>query len=239
MDARGLTLVLSDKPDVERDAVASAWSTAGGEVLRLARFWEPPPLPAPSVRLYGAETFCQVVAQKLELELLSPPDDLLLRLPESLARRALIGATLADAARLSFPRFVKSAIPKLIPSRVYSSVEELEGVCGGLEADVLLITSEVVEIVAEARSWVLDGEVAAIACYEGAADLAGARALAVEAGRDTLVPRACVVDLGLVPNRGWVVVEANAAWGAGLNGCDPAAVLPCIEAATQPCRASE
>jgi hypothetical protein len=42
-----------------------------------------------------------------------------------------------------------------------------------------------------------------------------------------------VMDVGLVPGTGWVVIEFNAAWGAGLNGCDPNRILPAIEAASR------
>lgn len=38
LDTRDLTLVIFDKADPERDAVASAWTSAGGDVLRLGRF---------------------------------------------------------------------------------------------------------------------------------------------------------------------------------------------------------
>jgi len=41
-----------------------------------------------------------------------------------------------------------------------------------------------------------------------------------------------VIDVGLIANRGWGVIEFNAAWGAGLNGCDPEKVLPAILAAS-------
>jgi hypothetical protein len=47
------------------------------------------------------------------------------------------------------------------------------------------------------------------------------------------LPRSCVLDVGLLDRGGWVLIEANAAWGSGLNGCDAAAVLPCIEAASR------
>lgn len=67
LDVRGLTLLISDKPDPERDAVAAVWEAAGGDVLRLGRFWQPPPLDPVSVRVYGADAFCQVLAQKLAL----------------------------------------------------------------------------------------------------------------------------------------------------------------------------
>jgi hypothetical protein len=31
--------------------------------------------------------------------------------------------------------------------------------------------------------------------------------------------------VGVIASRGWAVVEQNAAWGSGIYGCDPAAVL--------------
>ncbi|MFD7843425.1 hypothetical protein ACFV4K_10890 [Nocardia sp. NPDC059764] len=38
-------------------------------------------------------------------------------------------------------------------------------------------------------------------------------------------PLAVVVDIGLIEGRGWAVVEANSAYGAGVYGCDPRRVL--------------
>jgi hypothetical protein len=77
----GLVLALPVKPDVERDAVARAWPQAGRAVIRLDRFWEPPELPAERVRVYGPVTFAVVVAEVLGLELVGPPNDLLVDLP--------------------------------------------------------------------------------------------------------------------------------------------------------------
>ncbi|MBD1904208.1 MULTISPECIES: ATP-grasp domain-containing protein [Cyanophyceae] len=49
---------------------------------------------------------------------------------------------------------------------------------------------------------------------------------------ETLLPderveilQATVIDVGVIQGRGWAVVEQNAAWGAGLYGCDPIEVL--------------
>src|SRR5262245_5265206 len=144
LEVRGLLLIISDKPDPERDAVAEVWTEAGGDVLRLGRFWDPPELEPERVRLYGADSFCQVLAQKLGLELVSPADDLLLRLPRAATRRALRGARVAEIGELAFPCFVKSAVPKLIRSRVYGAAEELAVEVRGLEPETALIASEVV-----------------------------------------------------------------------------------------------
>jgi hypothetical protein len=196
--------------------------------MRLGRFWDPPAIDPAHARIYGADAFSHVLAQKLRLELVSPPDDLLLRLPATLTKRAIARATIAKVAQ--FPAFVKSVVPKLIRSRVYGSRDELVAEATGLEPETELMVSEIVELVAEARSWVLDGEVLTIACYEGDSPLDDARTLAAAAA--ALVPSPCVLDVGLTPDRGWIVIEANAAWGAGLNGCDPAAAAKCIARAS-------
>jgi len=232
LEVRDLTLVISDKPDPERDAVAAVWEAAGGEVLRLGRFWEPPPLDPDRVRVYGADAFCQVLAQKLALALVTPADDLLLHLSPGVVKRAVRAAKVSEVDSIVFPAFVKSYIPKLIRSRVYASQSDLIGELRGLEPTTELLVSEIVELEAEARSWVLDGEVVSIACYEGDADLGPAGALASAAARESVVPSPCVIDVGLTRDRGWIVIEANAAWGAGLNGCDALAAARCIARAT-------
>ena len=50
--------------------------------------------------------------------------------------------------------------------------------------------------------------------------------------REVELPKTCVIDVGLIDARGWAVIEANATWGAGLNGCDPARAMLAIAEAT-------
>ncbi len=228
----GLVLVIPDKPDVERDDVAAAWLSGGGDVVRVARFWEPPPVAAQRVRVYGNDTFCMVLAQRLGLGLLSPPDDLLLRLDPPLLQRTVRGVRLDEIHTLEYPAFVKSAAPKLFRADVYASVDELRAESGGLEPDTLVLVSDVVIYDGEVRCWVLDGKVVTAATYEGEADLDQARAFAEAVARHPAIPPVCVLDVGEVFNRGWAVIEANAAWGAGLNGCDAAAAARCIARAS-------
>ena len=230
--AQGLTLVISDKPDIERDAVAASWVDAGGDVLRLGRFWDPPVLDPSSTRVYGADSFCQVLAQKVGLSLLSPPDDLLLHLPATVTKRTLSRTIAGDVMSLTYPAFVKSMVPKLMRSRVYESADAVAAECHGLEPETELLVSEIVTLIAEARAWVLDGEVVSIACYEGEHSTVEAAELVREVAKSTLVPATCVIDVALTTDRGWIALEANAAWGAGLTGCDPAAAVRCIALAT-------
>jgi hypothetical protein len=59
------------------------------------------------------------------------------------------------------------------------------------------------------------------------AELAEAEAFinAVLSDERVELPRATVIDVGVIAGRGWAVVEQNAAWGSGLYGCDPFHVL--------------
>lgn len=238
MDAReamrgmcaGLVLVVPDGADVERDAVAAAWRSLGGEVVRLARFWEPPPLEPARVRLYGGYTFCLVVAHTLGLTLVSPDDAMLVKVPRSLLRREVRVTTLEAAMRGAFPCFAKPLAPKAFTAQVYASPEQLAHETRGMEPEAPVIVSEIVTLDAEARAFVVDGEVAAVATYEGVEACPEEAVRAVMGAAE--VPEACVLDFGLVRGRGWAFLEANAAWGSGLNGCDALAVVPCLMRAT-------
>ncbi|HEY0154496.1 MAG TPA: ATP-grasp domain-containing protein [Longimicrobium sp.] len=228
-----LVLVIPDKADPERDQVAAEWNAAGGTTLRLGRFWDPPPLEPTRVRLYGNDTFCLVLEQKLRLALCSPADDLLVTLDCDLLGRRIKKSRLS-AVRSEYPAFIKSVIPKQIPSRVYASADELRAECEGLDPETELLYSEPIELRSEVRCFVLDGEVLDCACYEGSTPVDAAREFAEAVARRVRLPRAVVLDVGELGSGRWVVIEFNAAWGAGLNGCDARRVLPAIEAATGP-----
>jgi len=228
----GLTLIIPDRPDAERDAVASAWTEVGGKVLRLGRFWEPPELDPANVRVYGSETFCLVLAEKLNLTLISPPDDFIRSVPSDLLARRVEIVRLCEALESRFPVFVKPVKPKQFSARVYSGPHDLQEETCGLNPDAPVIRSEVVKLLAEARAFVLDGRVLDASIYEGDAPLP--EEFLASLGERVALPVSCVVDAGLIAGAGWAFLEANAVWGAGLNGCKASLVLPCIEWASGP-----
>ena len=230
---RGLTLLLPDKADVERNAVARAWLNAGGKAKRIGRFWDPPAFNAACVRLYGNDTFCLVLAQKLSLDLISPPDDLLLSLPETFVKRRVSATTLREAGTLHYPVFIKPLVPKLFKAAVYHHRADLLAECKGLDGGTGIQVSEIVTFESEVRSFVLHGQVLDLAAYEGEAALDEARAFGEQVAQQACLPSVCVLDTGWIAGRGWAVIEANAAWGAGLNGCDAAKVIPAIAAASR------
>ncbi len=228
----GLHLLISDKADSERDALADAFAKGGGIVHRLGRFWEPPALDPATVRVYGADSFCLVLEQKLGFALCSPANDLLLRVPSRFLQRQLERRSLAEVPSFSFPVFIKPVTPKQFRGTVYRSAEELTDECRGLPPETAVFVSEVVQIAAEVRSFLLDGRVLDASVYEGSAAKAEAITFIHEVARAVPLPCTVVVDVGLIADRGWAVIEFNASWGAGLNGCDASKALPAILAAS-------
>ncbi len=220
-------LLVPAKADAERHRVAECWKARGGLVIPLDRFWEPPEkLPPGKVRVYGNDTFCLVLAQLLNLDLVSPADDWLLGLSFDFLKRELRLATLRSLP--SFPCFVKPLIPKQFRATVYQTSSELEEETRGLGDEAVLI-AEVVSILAEARGFYLEGKLQSLAVYEGV----GEPEAFLRTLEDLPQPTTCVIDVALLDGRGWAVLEANATWGAGLNGCEPSAVVDCLRAAVR------
>jgi ATP-grasp domain, R2K clade family 2 len=234
MQTTGLNLLISDKPDVERDSVAEAFARQGGAVHRIGRFWDPPPFDLPTIRVYGADSFCLVLQQKLGLTLCSPSDELLLRVPSEFLKRPITRHGLGESAKIKFPLFVKPVVPKQFRGTVYESSAELAAECSGLSPDTAIFVSELVVFSAEARAFVLDERVLDVAVYEGNGQALEAGAFVTDLTRALSLPATVVVDVGFIDGRGWAVIEFNAAWGAGLNGCDAEKVLPAIVAASAP-----
>src|SRR5262249_15662100 len=130
------------------------------------------------------------------------------------------------------PAFVKPAIPKQFRGAVYGSIEELSTECRGVAANTSVLISDPVSFTAEVRSFVLNGGVLDAAVYQGDATTEDSVAFVHELSRAVPLPEAIVVDVGFIAAHGWTVIEFNAAWGAGLNGCNATKVLAVILAAS-------
>jgi hypothetical protein len=106
---------------------------------------------------------------------------------------------------------------------------------GGLADTEEILTSEIIHpIQAEARSYVMNGEIKDLALYEGDADLTSGMIFLMDflAEYTAMLPNVVVVDIAFNDSVGWFVLEFNACWGAGLNGCQADKVIDCILAAT-------
>lgn len=239
------TLVLPPRFTPDTIAVGNAAHAVGWSVERFLSWRLPEGWRGEDVALYGEPLFAAVVADQLGLILLEPPFDWLTTLPEMYRKRAVRFATLGEARHLRQPTFVKPADDKcflagVFPSGVQLPSEDL------LPGTTPVLIAEPVKWEIEFRCFVLEREVVTLSPYlrygelaqspEGhwedeRTDPAGEFAQRVLKDGSVNVPPAVVMDIGIIEGRGWAVIEANAAWGSGIYGCDPEAVLRVVRRA--------
>lgn len=237
------TLILSsrhteDNQSLWRAAIRKGWS------VERARGVTVPEISDGDVVLYVESLFAPAIAQQLSIKLLDLPDDWLVRLPYELTNRFVDITTLGDARQFVRPAFVKPPNDKSFSAQVYESGLDLPV---AFEDEMTVLVSEAVEWDDEFRCFCLDGSVLAVSPYLRSGKLAkdsGYEAAEAElrvaiqfaervlATCSDFTPRSVVVDVGTIKGRGWSVVEANAAWGSGIYGCAPDAVLDVIRHAT-------
>ncbi len=157
---------------------------------------------------------------------------MILRVPTEFLSRRVELRRLSELDTFIFPKFVTTIVPKQIRSRVYATAAELKDEATGLDHDTSLLVSDPVQFAAELRLFVLDASILDSAFYEGEGDASAAIAFGSRLLHYVKTPRAVVVDVGRLHDGRWALIEFNAAWGAGLNGCDPIRVLPAIAQAS-------
>lgn len=233
-----VTLVIPEKTDIEYEEVFSTWIKNGGEIKRLGKFWiKDEALTNKRIAIYGNQAFAFVVAQIYNVDLLSPDDSLISRLHSQWVKRSIQLTQIGKLSDGDFPTFIKPVIPKIFPAGIYQCFTDLKKMTDGLpDTEEVLVSTIVADIQAEARCYLMDGLVKDLAFYEGSADLAeGERFVAAfAAANKKQLPQVIVVDIAFSPQLGWIVLEFNACWGAGLNNCKAEKVIDCIIGATIP-----
>lgn len=242
------TLLLSPRYTEDSRALRLAAVRAEWDVFRLAEWRVPEEVAARDLVFYGEPLLADVVGESLPYAFLDVPVDWLPSVPARYRRRAVRLTTLGEARALRERTFLKPAAEKCFPARVYASGAELPPT-ESLPDDVPVLEQEPVRWRVEYRCFVLERRVAAHSVYlrGGALAQAGdgswpapedesvaARTFAesVLADAEVALPPAVALDVGVIEDRGWAVVEANAAWGSGLYGCYPERVLPVLRRAS-------
>lgn len=235
------TLVLSPRLTPDSTALQNAALESRWDVERLPTWRPPHELASRDIVPYGEPLFAAVVADALQLALIEPPLSWVADLPFDLTRRKIQFTDLAAARGINRPAFIKPADDKCFQARVYTIGSELPEI-ESLGALSPVLVSDPVSWVSEFRCFVLERRVAALSIYSRNGELAEAEDGTWPASpselkdalnfanlvlRDARVtfPPAGVLDLGVIKDQGWAVVEANACWGAGIYGCDPRSVL--------------
>jgi hypothetical protein len=242
------TLVVASRSVAYDRTLSEAARAAGWSVLtcQADRF----PSRADEPVVYVTTELALETARALNLALLEPPLDLLARVPDRFLRRVVEPATFGDLERLQAPTFVKPADPldKWFDAGVYSDLRDIR-TKGRVSPESPVLLSEPVEWAAELRYFVLEGRVVAGSPYlafgrpnwslfavrkQPAVPTQGLPVVeALVAAMGDQLPPAFVVDVGVIENSGWAVVEFNPVWCAGLLGADPRAVLPVLRRATR------
>lgn len=235
------TLILSPRFTPDSMALRNAAIELGWDVERL-RTWRPPnEFVGRDVVPYGEPLFAAVVADALQLALIEPQLSWVAELPFDLRRREIQFTDLAAARAIDHPAFIKPADDKCFQARVYAMGSELPEI-ESLGARSPVLVSDPVSWESEFRCFVLEKRVAAMSVYSHNGDLVetedGNWPASPSESKDALdfanlvlqdaqvsFPPAGVLDVGVIKDRGWAVVEANACWGAGIYGCDAHSVL--------------
>lgn len=228
-------LLLPEKSDPEFDQLAAAWINTGSGVKRMGKYWiKDPELEGRAIAIYGNQPFAFVLAQIYGVALVSPSDELILQLEQDWTKRSLVIKQKKDLSPADFPVFIKPLVPKIFVAKVFQTFEAFALFTNGIGADEALLMSTIIyDITAEVRCFIKDGVLKDLAFYEGTADR--------EAATDFInaflhnnngIPAVIVVDIAYSEQTGWFILEFNACWGAGLNGCDAGKVLDCISGAT-------
>jgi len=231
------------------DDTQALWRACIAEKWKIERIhnWRVPAVDPADVAVYGEPLFADHVARTLGLGLMAPSADWLARLAPQWRMRDVRLMTLAEARKVQHRSFMKPAEEKCFEARVYGSGAELPA-AGSLPEDLPVLVQEPVEWSLEFRCFVLDQHVTTTSPYWREGRLAkGEDEMWVASDAETNAafqfcervlkdpgasePRAFVVDVGIIRDRGWAVVEGNAAWGSGIYGCDPAEVLKVLRCA--------
>jgi ATP-grasp domain, R2K clade family 2 len=230
------TLILSSRYTDDSQMLWRAANKLGWDVERLIS-WRLPKKALPNPVVYVESLFAPMIAEQLGITLHEPPDDWLVTLPEKFRKRTIALTTVDEAKELlkNGPLFVKPPNDKSFAARVYKEMPEY------VEKDVLV--QEVIGWEKEFRCFCLDKKVLTLSIYwkngqlmknenwyATPAELEEAKSFAESVINEVDTPRAVVIDVGVIKDRGWAVVELNAAWGSGIYGCDPAEVLKVIKA---------
>jgi hypothetical protein len=231
------TLVLTPRHTEDSQALWKAAAGCGWSVERLNGWHVPEHLKAKKdLALYIEALFGQTIAEQLGLQLVDPPEDWLVRLPFKYKLRNIQLTTLGQARLSEEERFIKPPNDKSFAAAVYTGAS----LPREFDDDMIVLTSDVVAWKWEFRCFVLDRSLVTYSIYARGGELQREAQFQSEPDEDAELekfmrelladtsvdlPDATVVDVGYIEGSGWACVEQNAAWGAGIYGCQPARVL--------------
>lgn len=196
---------------------------------------------------YGSQTFCEVIAQQMNWKLFQHRFDWLAKLSKDWTKRQVDFMPLSDAKKITERKFIKPADDKCFEAKVYEP-----GTFNPHESipdDYPCLVSEIVEFTMEYRCFVGKGESSHYPftwsnyLFHGQINEPHLHRM-IPADLEHIddfmnwvlwdcfkkeMSGPAVIDVGVIPGKGWAVIETNQAWASGLYGCDPMEALKVME----------
>jgi hypothetical protein len=227
------TLILSCRYTDDSQLLWKAAAELGWDTHRLVG-WRLPEWTIEDPVVFVESLWSPIIGKQLGLALKEPPEDWMEKLPYDYGKR-LVALMQAKVYREEVPAsefFVKPPNDKSFPAKVYKELPDY------IPDDAPILAQEIVGWEKEFRCFMLDGKVKTLSVYcrngrvqksedwySTPKERQDALEFAEKVAETVPMPRAVVMDVGVIEGRGWAVVELNAAWGSGIYGCDPKQVL--------------
>ncbi|WFB67531.1 ATP-grasp domain-containing protein [Chryseobacterium sp. WX] len=190
------------------------------------------------IAVYGEDIYAEIVAEQCDLTLTKPDDNWLSKISEEFTKRKISYGKLKDFVH-DEDIFIKCSDFKTFKAGVYQKVSDIKGF-DSLDPQITIFTSEVVEWELEVRCFVLNNEIKTYSSYWRnnafdtnplseweQKDLFEFFGRFITQYAETL-PKAIVLDFGIIKGKGWALIEANPAWCSGLYACDAEKALEVI-----------
>lgn len=195
--------------------------------------------------VYGEMQFCDIVAERLGLGLIEPPNDFLPELPRQYTKRSIDIVPHKKLKNINRRAFYKPANDKVFHHGVYEKGSDVPSKY--IDEDCPVLISDVVNFTHEFRCYVLDRKVITYSIYEWPGSFynpsdvlslhnSGSRDDALKFAEDVVkdskvkIPSALAVDVGLTEDNKWMVIEANQVYASGIyHEADANKILPIIK----------
>ena len=246
------SLIVSSRFTTDSQVLRQTAQQLGWETLRLdgtqVPEWSEPG--DGQIAIFHTAPVAFEIAAQLSRTLVGCNPDWVVGLPREGVSREIRQITLRQALEMPGASFVKHAISKAFPAAVYDA-RSLAEATGSIPPEALVHVCEPVAWSVEYRCFITERDITTLSPYrrqgqiiEDHTSLLGAPLDEIEAAREFCrsvvqsphveCPPAIVLDLGMIENRGWAVVEFNECWASGIYACDPTAVLETLLAACVP-----
>ncbi|AZA93079.1 Uncharacterised protein [Chryseobacterium nakagawai] len=209
------------------------------ELSRFNAKWNvPEEFRADVIAVYGEDIYSEIVAEQCNLTLTKPKDDWLAGISEEFVKRKITYGQLRDFLQEK-DIFIKCSDFKSFKAGVYHKLTDIKGF-DTVDLHSTVFTSEVVEWELEVRCFVLNNEIKTYSSYwrNNRFDTSSLSETEehnmfeffnefIQKYSPTL-PKAVVLDFGIITGKGWALIEANPAWCSGLYACDAEKALEVV-----------